>query len=95
MVLGLSLAAFTRLHVVISLIGIVSGLVVMLGLFAGRRLDAVTAVFLVTKLPALHALAPKGNEPPFAVAQLVVLVLFAALTTVAARRVAARGLDAA
>jgi len=28
------------------------------------------------KIPALHVLAPKGNEPPFAVAQLVLLVLF-------------------
>jgi hypothetical protein len=28
------------------------------------------------KIPALHALAPKGNEPPFAIAQGVLLVLF-------------------
>lgn len=29
------------------------------------------------KIPALHALAPNGNEPPFAITQGVVLVLFA------------------
>ena len=28
------------------------------------------------KVPALHALAPKGNEPPFAIAQGILLVLF-------------------
>ncbi len=28
------------------------------------------------KMPALHALAPKGSEPPFATAQGIVLVLF-------------------
>jgi len=29
------------------------------------------------KIPALNALAPKGNEPPFAIVQAVVLVIFA------------------
>lgn len=28
------------------------------------------------KVPGLHALAPQGNEPPFAVAQLVLLAVF-------------------
>jgi hypothetical protein len=28
------------------------------------------------KIPALHALAPKGSEPPFAIAQGIVLVFF-------------------
>jgi hypothetical protein len=37
------------------------------------------------KVPALHALAPTGSEPPFAVTQLLVLVLFAALTVAAAK----------
>lgn len=38
------------------------------------------------KVPALHALAPKGNEPPFAVAQLVVLLVFIGLTILATKR---------
>jgi hypothetical protein len=38
------------------------------------------------KLPALHALAPKGNEPPFLIAQLALLAIFVWLTIVAARR---------
>ena len=38
------------------------------------------------KVPALTALAPTQSEPPFAVAQLIVLALFVALTVAAARR---------
>jgi hypothetical protein len=35
------------------------------------------------KVPALHALAPTQAEPPFAIAQLAVLLIFAAAGTVA------------
>jgi|SRR5262245_6520674 len=38
------------------------------------------------KIPALKALAPNQNEPPFAIAQGVVLVLFVALTIVAVKK---------
>jgi hypothetical protein len=38
------------------------------------------------KVPSLHALAPKGSEPPFAVAQGVVLILFVVLGTLAIKR---------
>jgi hypothetical protein len=38
------------------------------------------------KLPALHALAPNGSEPPFAVAQGLTLVLFVVLGVQAFRR---------
>ncbi len=38
------------------------------------------------KIPALHALAPTQKEPPFLVAQLVVLALFVWLTILASRR---------
>jgi hypothetical protein len=48
MVLGMSLEVFTLVHVVISLAGIVSGLVVAFGLLNGKRLDRWTAVFLIT-----------------------------------------------
>jgi len=147
MVFGMSLATFTLIHVIISLVGIGAGLVVLFGMLGGRRLDGMTALFLATtvltsvtgfgfpfahvtpgiilgilslvvlaiaivarysfrmagrwrsiyvvtavialyfncfvliaqsfqKVPALHALAPKGNEPPFAIAQGILLVLF-------------------
>ena len=45
---------------------------------------AVVQAFM--KVPALHALAPTGSEPPFAVAQVVVLAIFIWLTYRAARR---------
>jgi hypothetical protein len=50
MTLGLSLEAFTRLHVALSLVGIVSGLIVLFGLIARRRLAGWTALFLVTTI---------------------------------------------
>ena len=43
-----SLATFTLAHVVLSLVGIGSGIVVLLGLMAGKRLNTSTALFLAT-----------------------------------------------
>jgi len=48
MILGLSTPTFTLLHVIISLVGIASGFVVLFGLWNGRKLPGVTALFLVT-----------------------------------------------
>jgi len=42
------LAALTLIHVVISLIGIVSGLIVTYGLLRSQRMDGWTSIFLVT-----------------------------------------------
>jgi hypothetical protein len=157
MILGMTLSTFTLFHVVLSLVGIASGLIVVYGLMTGKRFDGWTATFLLftvltsltgflfpfthllpshvvgilsllmlavaiiaryprrlegawrriyvicamvalylncfvlvvqmfLKVPALHALAPKGNEPPFLVAQLALLAIFVWLTIVAARR---------
>jgi hypothetical protein len=157
MILGLSVSAFTTLHVAISLIAIVTGLVVLFGWLGGTQSDGWTAVFLATtvltsvtgyffpteqllpshvvgalslvvlaialaalygfhlagawrwiyivsaatalylnvfvalvqafqKLAVLHALAPNGSEPPFLVAQIVVLLIFIALGIVAVKR---------
>jgi hypothetical protein len=47
MVLGMSLSAFTTLHVIISLIAIVSGFIVMSGLFGSNRLPGLTSLFLL------------------------------------------------
>lgn len=38
------------------------------------------------KVPALHALAPKGSEPPFAIVQGVVLLAFIVIGALAVRR---------
>jgi hypothetical protein len=48
MILGMCTGTYTFLHVLISLIGIGSGLVVMFGFIAGKRVDTLTAVFLTT-----------------------------------------------
>jgi hypothetical protein len=47
MMLGLSLSAFTELHVAISLIAIVAGLVVMFGMLGPYHDGAVTGIFLL------------------------------------------------
>jgi hypothetical protein len=157
MMLGMSLSAFTTFHVVLSLIGILTGFVVVFGLIAGRQLRGWTGLFLSTtlatsltgflfpfhgfgpphyvgmlslvalalaalgrysyhlagrwrrvyvissvvalyfnvfvaivqafqKVPALHAIAPKQNEPPFAITQIAVLILFVTLGKMAGKR---------
>ena len=47
MILGMSLSAFTTLHVIISLIAIVSGIIVMFGLLGSSRMPGMTAIFLL------------------------------------------------
>ena len=155
MIFGMT--TFTFVHVLLSLIGIFSGLIVVFGLLAAKRLDGWTALFLAStvltsvtgfmfpfhkflpshgvgiisllvlavaifarygrhlagawrrtyvvtamialylnvfvlivqlfqKVPALKAMAPTQSEPPFKLAQLVVLALFVVLAIVAAIR---------
>jgi len=151
------MSTFTIVHLVISLVGIVSGFVILGGLIAAKSCSGWTMLFLMTtvatsvtgffmpahhfmpshavgiislvmlavaifalysrhlagawrrtyvvtavlalylnvfvlvvqlfaKVPALKALAPTQSEPPFAIAQLIVLVVFIALGVMAARR---------
>ena len=47
MVLGMSLSTFTTVHVIISLIGIVAGLIVMFGMLGSNRRPGLTAIFLL------------------------------------------------
>jgi hypothetical protein len=152
----MSIPTFTLVHVVLSLAGIASGLVVLFGMFGSKSLEGWTALFLATtvltsvtgfffpadkvlpshivgvisllflaaailalyvyhlagswrwiyvvgavvalylnvfvgvvqafqKVPFLAALAPTQSEPPFVVAQSVVLVVFVVLAIVAVR----------
>ena len=156
MILGMSIPTFTLVHTVLSLIGILAGLVVLFGMFGANRLPGWTAVFLATtvltcvtgfffprdqilpshivgivtlvvlavaivalyvyrlagawrwiyvasaalslylnvfvgvvqaflKVPFLNALAPTQSEPPFAIAQGMVLVVFVVLGILAVR----------
>jgi hypothetical protein len=157
MVFGLSLQTYTLIHVLISLVGIGSGLIVLLGLRGGKRLDGWTGLFLIAtvltsvtefgfpfhkllpshivgilslvvlliailarytfhlagawrwiyvvsaglalyfnmfvlvfqgflKLPGLKALVPTHSEPPFLVAQLVVMAVFVVLMSFAVKK---------
>lgn len=47
MILGMSLETFVLVHVVISLIGIVAGLIVMFGMLGSRSQPGLTAIFLL------------------------------------------------
>jgi hypothetical protein len=148
---------FTLVHVVLSLIGIGSGLVVLYGMLRNKRMNSGTALFLAAtvltsvtgfffrvekllpshvigiislvvlavaivaryvrnmsgswraafvvtasialylnvfvlivqlfrKVPALKALAPTQSEPPFAITQVVVMVIFIVLTIFAVKK---------
>jgi hypothetical protein len=154
MILGMSIGAFTLLHIIITLLAIGSGLIVVGGTFASHRLPGTTALFLLTtvltsvtgflfpihgftpalgvgivscvvlaialfayyskhltgawrwiyvitaivalylnvfvlvvqsfiKVAALNALAPTQSEPPFAIAQGAVLLIFILIAIVA------------
>ena len=48
MILGMSVGAFTILHVIITLVAIGSGLIVVGGMFSSNRLPVTTALFLFT-----------------------------------------------
>src|SRR3954470_172598 len=47
MILGLSTATFVLVHVVISLIGVVAGIIVMFGMLGSKRRPGLTAIFLL------------------------------------------------
>ena len=80
MILGMT--TFTFVHVVLSLIGIFSGLVVVFGLLAGKRLDGWTVLFLVTTvltsvtgfLFPFHKFLPSHGV---GIVSLIVLAIFA------------------
>jgi hypothetical protein len=78
MVIGMSLSAFTTLHVVISLIGIVAGIIVMFGMLGSNPMPGLTAIFLLfTILTSVTGfLFPfKGVTPADVVGALSLLLL--------------------
>jgi hypothetical protein len=67
-----------QIHIILSLIGILSGLVVLYGLLAGTLSSAWTAIFLVTTiLTSLTGfpLPPYGFDPPRAVGVISLVLL--------------------
>jgi hypothetical protein len=80
MILGMSYETFTTIHVILSLIGIATGLPVLFAMVAGKHSGALTAIFLVTTVLTSvtgFPLPPFGFDPPraFGVASLVLLAL--------------------
>lgn len=78
MVSGLSLAAFTQLHVAISLVGILAGLVFFAGVLGGRWPRLWNGLFLVfTVLTSVTGFLfpPKPIGPPFIFGVVSLLVL--------------------
>ena len=80
MVIGMSLAAFTVLHVVISLVGIVAGVIALVAMLNGRAPAGWTALFLATTVltSVTGFLFPSSGFTPaqaFGVLSLVLLAL--------------------
>jgi hypothetical protein len=78
MILGMSLATFTLVHVIISLIGIVSGILVLFGLLGSSRMPGMTAIFLLTTIltNATGFLFPfEGFKPSYVIAALSLVLL--------------------
>ena len=91
MLLGMSLAAFTTLHVIISLVGIASGFVVVLAMCRGQRTPAWTVVFLITTIltSATGFLFPsKQFGPPHVIGLISLVVLTLALIALYGRQLA-------
>jgi hypothetical protein len=84
MTFGIPPEVLLRTHVVLSLFGIVSGLVVVYGLLTDRQLTGWTALFLATTIFTSltgFPLAPFGFDPPRAVG--VISLIFLAIAVVA------------
>jgi hypothetical protein len=155
MIAGMS--SLTFVHVLLSLIGIFSGVIVLFGMLAAQRMNGLTSLFIVTtvltsvtgfffpitkvtpgiilgvlslialaiaiyarysakmaggwcsgyvitamvalyfnvfvliaqafmKVPALHAMAPTGSEPPFLIVQVICMVIFIVLGWLAVKK---------
>jgi hypothetical protein len=89
MIIGMSVATFTALHVVISLVGIVSGLIVLGAMLNGKAPAGWTGLFLVTTVltSATGFLFPgSGFTPAQGFGILSLVLLAAALFALYARR---------
>ncbi len=78
MILGMSLSAFTTVHVIISLIAIVAGVIVMFGLLGSSRLPGLTAIFLLFTIltSATGFLFPfEGFKPSYVIGALSLVLL--------------------
>ena len=79
MILGMSISAFTSLHVVLSLIGIIAGLGVVIGMLRSKAAHGWTALFLVTTVltSATGFLFPVDQVLPSHIVGVISLVVLA------------------
>src|SRR5271170_7339814 len=77
MILGMSTAVFTDFHVLLSLIGIVSGLLVVFAMLSANRMPTMTAIFLVTTV--LTSVTGFMFDSPFGPARVVGIISLIAL----------------
>lgn len=79
MILGMSTSTYTLLHVLISFVGIGSGIAVLYGMLRAHRLGIITAVFLVsTALTSLTGFAfPNEHITPGIVIGILSLIVLA------------------
>src|SRR5499427_3419844 len=88
---GIPTDTFLQIHVILSLVGIASGLVVLYGLLTGNPLAAWTAIFLVTTIltgVTGFPLPPFGFDPPRAVGIILLILLALAVLALYAFRLA-------
>lgn len=89
--LGMSLQTFTLFHVVISVAGIVSGLIVVLGMLNAKTLGNWTALFLITTVATSVTgfMFPfEGFKPSYAVGILSLIALALAIVALYGRHIA-------
>jgi uncharacterized membrane protein SirB2 len=79
MILGMSTSTFTLVHVVLSLVGILAGLVVVFGMFGSKKLNGWTALFLATTVltSVTGFLFPRGQILPSHIVGVISLVVLA------------------
>jgi hypothetical protein len=78
MVFGMSLATFTMVHVIISLIAIVAGIIVMFGMLGSHRPGGLTAIFLLFTILTSATGLPfpfEGFKPSYVIAGLSLVLL--------------------
>ena len=78
MILGMSLATFTIVHVIVSLIGTVAGIIVMFGLPGSGRKPGMTAIFLLFTILTSATGFPfpfEGFKPSYVVGALSLVLL--------------------
>jgi hypothetical protein len=91
MILNLSLVEFTYLHVFVSLVALGAGIFIIYGLLTSRRLNILTALFLVTTIATSLSgfLFPfKGITPGIILGVLSIIVLVVAIVALYVKKLA-------